>query len=66
MYTQTGHGATDNASVSKDLKTAMNERVDDTVWVLKRCVRESVVMKIGDIHLGSTKMTSVWLELWSG
>ena len=48
--------------VFKDLKTAM---VDDVVWVLKRCVGGSVVMKIGDIHLGSTQMTGVWLELWS-
>ena len=63
MYTQTGHNATDNAW---RIQTALNERVDDVVWVLKRCVGESVVMKIGDIHLGSTQMTGVWLELWSG
>ena len=52
--------------VFKDLQTAVNERVDDVVWVLKRCVGESVIMKIRDIHLGSTQMTGVWLELWSG
>ena len=52
--------------VLKDLQTAVSERVDDFVRVLKRCVGESVVMKIGDIHLGSTKLTGVWLELWSG
>ena len=52
--------------VFKDLQTAVNERVDDIVWVLKMCVGESVVMKIRGIHLGSTKMTGVWLELWSG
>ena len=26
--------------VFKDLQTAVNERVDDVVWVLKRCVGE--------------------------
>ena len=39
--------------VFKDLQTAVNERVDDNVWVLKMCVGESVVMKIRGIHLGS-------------
>ena len=52
--------------VFKDLQTTVNERVDDVVWVLKRSVGESIVMKIRDVHLGSTKVTGVWLELWSG
>ena len=52
--------------VFKDLQTAVNERVYNIVWVMKRCVGESVMMEIGHIHLGSAKVTDVWLELWSG
>ena len=36
--------------VFKDLQTAVNERVYNIVWVMKRCVGESVMMEIGHIH----------------
>ena len=46
-------------SINKDLQTTMNERVNDKLWVTERCVGESVVMEIGDIYLGSTKVTGI-------
>ena len=53
-------------SVHKHLWTAMNERVDDMLWIIERSVGERLVMEVGDIQMRPTEIAAFWLKLWPG
>ena len=44
----------------------MNERVDDMLWVIERCVGERVMVEVGDIQMRPTEIAGARLELWPG
>ena len=44
----------------------MNERVDDMLWIIEKCMGEHVMMEVGDIQMKLTEVAGVRFDLRPG